>query len=337
MIKKHATQSDIARAAGVSQATVSQVLNQKGFQGVAHETRQRILSIAAEVGYAPDTAARSLRTGKTLTIASVIPDITNPFYPAFQHGIQSVADERDYDLILYNTGGGAEKERKSLRSLRERRVDGAIVVLFHLGADHLRPLLEAGTAVTRLVARQTKRGEWPLDDVYLNNEAAAHAACRYLILRGHRRIALIGGAFGPGPERARGYRRALGEAGLKLDSSLARPGDFTFEGGRRALREVLDLAPRPSAVFAANDLMALGALSALRELGLRAPDDVAVVGFDDLPAASLVSPTLTTVTQFSDRLGRRAAELLFGRLAGTAPPQGRGEEAPFELCVRESA
>ena len=337
MVKKRVTQLDIARATGVSQATVSQVLNNKGLLGIPADTQQRIFGAAAELGYAPDVAARSLRTGKTRTVASVIPDITNPFYPEFQHGIQGVVDERGYDLILYNTGGGVDKERKSLHSLYERRVDGAVVVLFHVGAAKLRELLEAGTAIVRLVAKKPNRSEWPLDDLYLNNEAAAHAATGYLIGRGHRRIAFVGGQLGPGPERARGYRRALSEADLPVDPVLTQVGNFTFEGGRQAAHALLELPEPPTAVFAANDLMALGALSALRAAGLKAPDDLAVMGFDDLPAAALVSPALTTVTQFSNRLGRRAAELLFERLAGGVAEQGRSEEAPFELCIRESA
>ena len=176
MVKKRVTQLDIAKATGVSQATVSQVLNNKGLLGIPADTQRRIFGAAAELGYAPDIAARSLRTGKTQTVASVIPDITNPFYPEFQHGIQGVVDARGYDLILYNTGGSVDKERKSLRSLHERRVDGAIVVLFHVGAAKLHELLEAGTAIVRLVAKKPNRSEWPLDDLYLNNEAAARAA-----------------------------------------------------------------------------------------------------------------------------------------------------------------
>lgn len=337
MVKKRVTQVDIARATGVSQATVSQVLSNKSLVGIPAETHQRIFEAASALGYAPDVAARSLRTGKTLTIASVIPDITNPFYPEFQHGIQSVTDDHGYDLILYNTGGGAEKERKSLHSLHERRVDGAIVVLFHMGAARLRDLLETGTAIVRLVAKKPDNSEWPLDNLYLNNEAAAHAATTYLIGRGHHLIAFIGGELGPSPERARGYRRALSEAGLRVSQDLMRLGNFTFEGGRQAAHELLALPGSPTAVFAANDLMALGALAALREVGLHAPDDLAVMGFDDLPASSLVSPALTTVTQFSNRLGHRAAEMLFEHLAGVVSNQGRSEEAPFELCLRESA
>lgn len=336
MPRKKATQADVARVVGVSQATVSYVLNNQPAAGIATETRRRILDVAGQLGYVRDGLARSLRTGRTLTVASVIPDITNPFYPGFQRGIQNVTDARGYDLILYNTDGQPEQERRALRSLLERRVDGAVLVLFHLGARALRDLLDGGTAVSRLTARRPKDGAFSLDSVYLNNEAAARAATAHLLARGHRRIAHIRGGSGPGPARARGYRLALAEAGVPPVPGYEVGADFTLEGGRDAARALLALPEPPSAVFAANDLMALGALGALREAGRRVPQDVAVVGFDDLPAAALVTPALTTVTQPQQRLGERAAELLFDRLSGRATGGARNEEAPFELIVRAS-
>src|SRR5262249_28014277 len=157
--KKRPTQADVAQRAGVSQTTVSHVLNNTAAISVPPETRQRILDAIAELGYVPDGTARSLRTRKSYTIASVIPDITNPFYPAFERGIQDVAERQGYDLIMYNTDGVAEKERKSLRSVQRGRVDGVIAVLFHLTADDLRPLLERNVAVVRLEARRQEIGD----------------------------------------------------------------------------------------------------------------------------------------------------------------------------------
>lgn len=332
-----ATQKDIARLVGVSQAAVSQVLSRKPGAMVAEGTRERIFSAARDLAYTPDPAARSLRTGKTQTIATLIPDITNPFYPAFQLGVQGVADAHEHDLILYNTDSAAAKERKSLASLAMRRVDGAIVVLFHTSSRFLAPLLEAGTPVVRLTASAPRDTEWPLDSLYLNNEAAARAAVTFLIERGHERIGLITADVGPGRERARGYHAALLAAGFTPQPRLTRSTDFTFEGGREAARALLEGTARPSAIFAANDLMALGVMAAAHDLGLSIPQDLAVVGFDDLLAASLVTPALTTVTQFSQRLGRRAAEMLFERLDGRETGPGRREEAPFQLIARGSA
>jgi LacI family transcriptional regulator len=335
--RKHPTQADVARRAGVSQATVSYVLNNNSSIAVPPETRQRINDAIAELGYIPDRAARSLRTRKTYTIAGVIPDITNPFYPAFERGIQDLADQHGYDLIMYNTDESAEKERKCLRSVQQGRVDGVIAVLFHLSATDLLPLLEKGIAVVRLEATPKRAGAAPLDNLYVDNIAAARSAVAYLIGKGHTRIGMITGRRGPGRNRLLGYQQALAERHIALDAQLIRSGDFNVAGGHQSMRQLLALTPRPTAVFAANDLMAMGAMSAIRTAGLRVPDDVAVVGFDDIPAAELVTPPLTTVTQFQEQLGRRAAELLLERFGGGAPEGGRCEEMPYKLIVRESA
>ena len=170
----------------------------------------------------------------------------------------------------------------------------------------------------------------------MDNVAAARAAVGYLIGRGHTRIGVLDGLHGPGGVRVRGYHQALAEHRIPADESLIREGDFKEDGGYRAMRELLELSPRPTAVFAANDMMAMGALVAIREAGLEIPGDVALMGFDDTPTTRLVTPPLTTVTQFQEKLGRRAAEMLFERLDGTAPEHGRYEEMPYELIVRES-
>jgi LacI family transcriptional regulator len=335
--KKQPTQSDVARRAGVSQATVSYVLNNITSIAVPAETRQRIQDAIRDLGYIPDRAARTLRTRKTYTLAGIIPDITNPFYPAFERGIQDLADQHGYDLIMYNTDGSAEKERKSLRSVQQGRVDGLIAVLFHLTAQDLLPLLDMNIAVVRLEATPKRAGAAPLDNLYVDNIAAAQRAVDYLIGRGHRRIGMITGQHGPGANRLLGYQRALADRQIPIEDQLIRSSDFTVAGGSQSMRELLALPTRPTAVFAANDLMAMGAMNAIRAAGLRIPQDIAVVGFDDIPAAELVSPALTTVTQFQEQLGRRAAEMLLERFDGSAPERGRCEEMPAELVVRDSA
>jgi LacI family transcriptional regulator len=334
--KKRPTQADVARRANVSQALVSYVLNDSLPVSVPPETRQRILDAMAELGYVPNMAARSLRTNKTYTIAGIIPDITNPFYPAFERGIQDVADREGYDLIMYNTDGTAEKERKCLNSLRQGRVDGVIAVLFHLNAKDLFPLLEMNIGVVRFEATPKQAGSYPLDNLYVDNVAAARTAVAYLVGHGHSRIGMIAGQYGPADYRIQGYRQALLDHGLPPDEALIQGGAFAEEGGYQSMQALLRQSPRPSAVFAANDLMAMGALLALREAGLRVPEDMAVMGFDDIPTAKLVHPPLTTVTQFQQRLGQRAAEMLFERLNGRAPETGRCEEMPYSLVMRES-
>lgn len=334
--KKRPTQADVARRANVSQALVSYVLNDTSPVSVPAETRQRILDAMTELGYVPNLTARSLRTNKTYTIAGIIPDITNPFYPAFERGIQDVADRQGYDLIMYNTDGTAEKEQKCLNSLRQGRVDGVIAVLFHLSARDLFPLLEMNIAVVRFEATPKRAGAYPLDNLYVDNVAAAHTAVSYLIKQGHSCIGMIAGQQGPADYRVQGYYQALRDHGLPLDEALIQRGAFAEAGGYQSMQALLQLSPRPTAVFAANDLMAMGALLALREATLQVPDDVAVMGFDDIPTAKLVHPPLTTVTQFQQQLGRRAAEMLFERLDGHTAEAGRCEEMPYSLIIRES-
>jgi LacI family transcriptional regulator len=335
--KKQPTQADVARRAGVSQATVSYVLNNNTVIAVPDETRRRIQDAIRDLGYIPDRAARSLRTRKTYTLAGVIPDITNPFYPAFERGIQDLADQHGYDLIMYNTDGSAEKELKSLRSVQQGRVDGLIAVLFHLNARDLMPLLDMNIAVVRLEATFKPAGPAPIDNLCVDNIAAARRAVEYLIDKGHQRIGMLTGERGPGANRLLGYQQALAARRIPLEDELIRSSDFNVAGGYVGMRELLGLAQRPAAVFAANDLMAMGAMQAIRAAGLRIPQDVAVVGFDNIPAAELVTPALTTVNQFQEQLGRRAAQLLLERFDGLGPEGGRSEELPAELVVRESA
>jgi LacI family transcriptional regulator len=331
------TQADVARLAGVSQALVSYVVNDNAVISVPEATRRRILAAIDELRYVPDSSARRLRTRKTFTIAAVIPDITNPFYPAFQRGIQDVADGQGYDVLTYNTDGDPQKEARCLTSVQQGRVDGLISVLFHQTAVQLRPLLERGIAVVRLEAVRKEAGAWPIDNIYVDSVAASQAIVSYLIARGHRRIGVIAGRRGPRPARVRGYLQALTAHGIELDDHLIREGDFQERGAQQAMRELLALPTPPTAVFAVNDLMAIGALVAIRDAGRRVPDDVAVAGFDDIPAAQVVTPALTTIAQHPEPLGRRAAEMLLERLSGAVRDEGRCEEMPFDLVVRESA
>jgi LacI family transcriptional regulator len=337
--RRKPTQGDVARIAGVSQALVSYVVNDTASVSIPDETRQRILNAVTELGYVPNSAARSLRTRKTLSIASLIPDITNPFYPAFERGILDVAEANGYDLIIYNTDGIAEKERKCIRSVRQRNVDGAVMTVFHLTPDEFRPLREEGIAVVVLGPHDDQWIEAGIDNVYVENVDAARTIVTHLIDRGHRRIAMIAGveATPPRERRVLGYEQALAEHDIPLDPILIRGGNFNETGGYQGMKELLKLQPLPTAVFAANDLMAIGAMLALREAGLKVPDDMAIVGFDDISAAALVDPPLTTMAQFPERLGLRASEMLFERLRGDAPEHGRIERKSCELVIRESA
>jgi LacI family transcriptional regulator len=334
---KKPTQNDVAKRANVSQAMVSYVLNGNNGVTVPAETRQRILDAMSELGYQPSKIARSLRTSKTYTIAGVIPDILNPFYPAFQRGIQDVADAENYDLITYNTYANPDKERSFCQSLLQGRADGLIAVLFHVNATDLLPLLERGIPVVRLEAMYKAPGGYPLDNIYADNTAAAYTAVSYLIGKGHRRIGMLAGHAGPSRHRIAGYWQALTEHQITPDPTLIETTEFNEIGGYTGMQAFLARATNLTAVFALNDLMAIGAMQAIRDTGLRIPDDIAVVGFDDIPAARLMNPSLTTVSQHQEQIGRRAAQLLFERLNGDAPAGGRTESMPFELIARQSA
>ncbi len=328
------TQKDIAQLAGVSQATVSQVLNNAMTDSIPEETRRRVLDLIDQLGYVPDRAARSLRTSKTYTVAAIIPDITNPYYPTFIRGVQDVAESNGYDLVIYNTDGDLAKEKKCLQSVLHNRVDGLIAVLFHLAADHL-----ARLNIPVVHVQLKPEAPPPVDVIYINNAGAAQNLVSFLIERGYECIGMIAGEEDTPPRlsRIRGYSQALTEHHIPLQDILIRSGPYNQSGGYQAMRELLCLSTRPCAVFAANDLMAMGALIAVREAGLRVPEDIAIVGFDDIPAAALVDPPLTTVTQFQDQIGRRATEMLFERINGTAPQEMRAVEMPYQLIIRKSA
>jgi LacI family transcriptional regulator len=331
------TQEDVAKLAGVSQSTVSQVLNRND-SAIPEETRQRILGAMDQLGYVPNKFAQSLRTKKTFMIASIIPDITNPFYPAFQRGIQSVTNQKNYDLIIYDTDEKEENEKRSLMSLERAGVDGAIVSLFHHGVEHLRPLIEQGIPVVYWRGRPLEK-DLIIDLIFVDNVAMAKTAVSYLIGKGHTRIGMIAGLEDTPPrqDRIRGFCEALKEHNLPLDEILIQDGDFTETGGYQGMKKLLSLKPRPTAVFAANDLMALGAMLSIREAKLRIPEDIALVGLDDIPAAKLVHPPLTTISQMQEDIGRIAAEMIFERIEGTAPDKPRLVEMPYKFIVRESA
>lgn len=333
------TQSDVARLAEVSQPVVSYVLSGDPDAPVAAETRRRVLDAIERLGYVPDRRARGLRQQRTYTIAGVIPDITNPFYPAFERGVQDVADRHGYDLITYNTDGIREKELKAVRSIRESRVDGVIITPFHLSIEEVEQVAQDGIAVCINGQPGWDPTPFGMDQVYNDGVAAAATAVNWLLERGHTRIGMIAGEEGTYPReaRVRGYLQALADHDLPTDPILVRSVDFTVEGGLAAAKELLALSPRPSAIFAANDLMAMGALMHIRTLGLRVPEDIAIVGFDDIPAAAIVHPPLTTIAQYPELLGSRAAELVIERLDSNSGLPGRREETPFDLVIRESA
>lgn len=333
---RRVTQSDVAKKANVSQAMVSYIVNNNSSVTIPDETRQRVQDAMDKLGYVPNITARRLRSSKTHTIAGIIPDIINPFYPAFERGIQDIANQHNYDLIMYNTDGTLEREQKCLQSMLQGRVDGIVGVFFHIRAMELIALIEQGISVVRLEGMPKQPGNVPLDNIYIDNIAAGRTAVEYLIEQGHRRIGMLTSIEGPARFREMGYREALQANSISVDETLLSSGAYSEDGGYLSMTRLLSLDNPPTAVFAGNDLMAMGAMLAIREANLNIPDDIAIIGFDDIPTAKLVYPALTTVAQFQRNLGQRSAEMLMERLNGTTPEKGRSEEMPFQLIIRDT-
>jgi len=328
-----ATIRDVARRARVSVATVSRVVNRSTHR-VRPETRRRVLAAVDTLGYHPNVIAQSLKKRASRTVALIVPDISNPFFPAIARGIEDAARQRGYAVLLCNTYEDLDREHAYLQLLRKRWVDGLIFATVGSNTRHLRALRQERLPVV-LVARDVDG--ITVDAVLVDNFRGALEATNHLIRLGHRNIAHIAGpaSLRVAAERRRGYQRALSEAGVQPDDALIANGDFTADGGRAAMATLLSRGRPFSGLVAANDLMAIGAIEALRAAGRRVPEDAAVVGFDDITFASLVSPALTTVAQPKYRMGQMAMERLLELMAGDSPAGRRIVLTP-QLVVRES-
>lgn len=306
-----ATIKDVARLAGVSTTTVSHVINETRF--VSDELRGRVLEAMEELNYHPNALARGLRLGETKTIGLVAPDNSNPFFAEVARTIEDIGFENGYSVILCNSDNNLDKEAAYINVLIAKRVDGVIFIAAGSKHEHLHELTTRGIPV--VVADRNIPQAWA-DVVLVNNEQGGHDATRYLISLGHRRIACITGPsdLTPSADRVRGYRRALKESGVSVEEALIVPGDFLYQGGEAAMAQLLRLDRPPSAVFACNDVMAIGALRALRSAGLQVPSDISIIGFDDIEIASAVSPALTSVAQPIVELATLATQLLMSRI-----------------------
>ncbi len=334
--QRRATQLSIAKSLGVSQALVSMVLSGRRHNVISAETTARVLEAARDAGYMPDRAAQMLRTRRSWTIACAVPDITNPFYPALQRGVQEKALAAGYDVLAVSTDGLVEREERLIQWCHQGRIDGLVGVFFGLSAADLDPLEEVGTPAVCVGWRAASPGTTVIDTLFTDNQRAASEATRYLISRGHCSIVMLGVEYGPGLERIAGYAHAMRSAALSPEVEIG--ADFTEEVGYALMKTRLQKAQPFSSVFAANDLMAAGALLALRDAGLYVPGDVAVMGFDDIQLARLLTPALTTVNQFQREVGREAASMLLERLTEPdAHRAARAREMPFELVRRQSA
>ncbi|MGN6518273.1 MAG: LacI family DNA-binding transcriptional regulator [Dokdonella sp.] len=325
------TIKDVAKAAGVSVAAVSRALN--GRDNVTDQTRHRILDVAAKLRYRPNDAARSLITRRTRTIGAVLPDLHGEFFSELIRGIDVAARAQGLHLLVSSSHGDADEATAAIRSM-QGRVDGLLVMSPHVDASFLHESLpEALPAVLMNAPHEHSR----FPTLNLDNHGGAAAMTRHLLGRGHRRIAMIAGPVGnlDADERRRGWLDALEEASLARDALLLE-GDFSEESGHAAGKHVAGLAQRPDALFAANDMMAVGCLIALAESGLRVPDDIALAGFDDVPIARYVTPQLTTVRVRVADLGRAAFTRLIAELETPGAFPARSEVLPCEIVVRAS-
>lgn len=328
------TLKELARLAGVHPSTVARVLNGDPQQRVSEEVRGRILTLAREYGYEPNHVARSLRTKRSFVVGTVIPDIANPFFAIMFRGIEDALAASGYSVIMANTDDDTAREQRNIAMLRGRQVDGLLMATARRKDPTIEALTEARFPFV-LVNRHTDpiTGNAVVPDDY----AGAAAAVEHLVALGHRRIAHIAGSdeMSTGHTRRRGYLETIQRHRLPEDPALVVRGSFRESGGYDAMKQLLALSRPPTAVFAVNDLAAVGAIRAIDEAGLRVPEDISIVGFNDLPVAIGVSRFLTTVHLPLHEMGKVAAQRLLVEISG-AEVSPEPTIIPVDLMVRQS-
>jgi LacI family transcriptional regulator len=328
-----ATLKDIAAHAGVSPSTVSRFLN--GQITVRDDTRERIEKAVKELGYKANYLARSLVLKETQTIGVVIPDILNPYFSSIARGLEDEAQKNGWSMILCNSDNKVDKELDYLQLLEYKYVDGIILVSTCQRAEQLESFVNRGVNLVLLGRRIQGLG---VDMVVVDNVGGAYMAVQHLIGLGHTRIAAISACqtIPTSWERLEGYRQALTEAGHLVDEELViNQGEFQYEDGYSAMEQLLS-RHIPSAVFAANDLMAIGAINTIQEHGGTVPDDIAVVGFDGLDVGTWIRPRLTTIAVSPYRLGEMSFRILMNRLSADEELGPQVEKLETQLVIRES-
>jgi LacI family transcriptional regulator len=325
------TIKDVAREAKVSVATVSRVLNGSG--PVSDETKRLIREVAGRMRYVPHSGARSLITSKTETIGVLLPDLYGEFFSEVIRGMDDTAQKNGFHLLISRAYADRHGIETAIRAMRGR-VDGVVAMSPDIDAD---ALLNLPSTIPLVLLCSVPKGD-AIDSLTIQNCRGAREMVTHLISRGHRRIAIIKGAERnyDAAERLRGYRLALKEAGIERDSSLELDGDFTEAAGYSAAKRVLEMNDRPTAIFAANDSMAIGALSALKEAGVGIPDEMAVAGFDDIPLARYMDPPLSSVHVPICELGARAVDLLLHGITHKNDHARRRERVSTKLVIRRS-
>lgn len=325
-----ATVRDVAERAGVSQATAARALGRYG--SVSEKARVRVLDAAAAIGYRPNDVARALASGATKTIGLIVGDVENPFFATAARGISDVVEKHGYTLLLANSDESLEREHRAVDAFRARLVDGLVICPVSDGSgaelrDQSYPIVLLDRGVRGLA----------LDTVMVENAAGAKSAVEHLIAYGQRRIGVVTDSadIHSTGQRLRGYRAALRAHDIPVDDALISIGSSTQDGGYAAAMALLRQPDPPRALFATSNFMTAGTVRAIQELGLRIPDDVALVAFDDTDWATLIDPPITVVTQPVMEMGRRAGELLIARIRGSTVAAQR-VRLPTGLVVRRS-
>ena len=330
------TIKDIAKEAEVSPTTVSRVLNNK--PDVSDQTKKKIQQVIEKLNYNPNGIARGLVLNKTHSLGLIIPDISNPFFPEVAKGIEDYAKKQDYSVIFCNTDNHKQGEKEAIELMKNKQVDGMIVSLAinEQNKKELTRLAEDNFPVVQ-IDRKIPQSGFPA--VVIDNQAAAYKATSYLVQLGHHDIAHISGdlAVKPAQDRLTGFKQALKSAGIDLLDEWIKEGNYSKHSGYQKMKELLSLEQHPTAVFIANDLMALGAYEAVFEQGLEIPNDISIVAYDDIELATVIRPRLTTISQPEYKLGVEAAKLLVRSIEGKDELTLNDQILTAKLVKRESS
>lgn len=327
-----ATMKQVAEKAGVSTTTVSHVINNT--RVVSEDARERVLSVIQELRYIPSAVARSLKNDRTHTIGMMIPNNSNPYFAELIQGIEDASFELGYNIILCNSYDDPKKQAAYIRVLMEKRIDGLILV--SSGSDEDLNMLLANEVIPKVLVDREVTGV-AADLIEADHVQGAYEATRYLISLGHKRIACVAGpdTLLPSGGRVAGYQRALKEAGITVCDDFIVHSDFTSEGGFNAFQKLLTLDSKPTAIFASNDLMAIGGICAANQAGVKIPQDLSVIGYDDIALASFSTPPLTTIAQPKYQIGQLTAKTLVERISNPDSQVRRTMLTP-ELVIRQS-
>lgn len=328
--RRRVTIRDVAEACGLAQSTVSNALSNQRY--VSEETRLKVQAAVEQTGYRASSIARSLRTQRTFSLGILVGDITNPFFPEVVRGAEDVASAQGYNLILCNTDYRADKQRSYIDMLADKQVDGVVISSQIREPEGIREVHERGMPL--VLINQAYDGI-DTDYVGVDNRIGMEQVCRYLWGLGHRRIGFIQGREGSTAARDRfvAFTHTMALLCSPHDEDLVQPGDWTYASGLRAAQRMLGMPRRPTAIIAANDLMALGAIEALQDARLKVPDDISIVGIDDIFVSAMPWAALTTLRHPKWNVGATAARLLIERIANPSMPTRR-IIVPSELIVR---